>query len=129
MNCRNCGAEVKDVDRFCGRCGAQIVGEQGQEANSQQQHEQAQNEQYIYQQPLYQPLDTRKSRVVAGVLQIFLGGFGVGRFYLGYHGIAIAQIIVTFLTCGIGALWPFIDGILILANQVQTDADGVPLKD
>ncbi|TQR74157.1 TM2 domain-containing protein, partial [Mycobacterium hodleri] len=54
-----------------------------------------------------------KSKMAAGLLQIFLGAFGVGRFYLGYNGIAIAQIAVTWLTCGIGAIWPFIDGILI----------------
>jgi hypothetical protein len=26
-----------------------------------------------------------KSKLVAGLLQIFLGGFGIGRFYLGYR--------------------------------------------
>ena len=36
-----------------------------------------------------------KSKVAAGVLQLFLGGFGVGRFYTGHVGIAIAQL----LTC------------------------------
>lgn len=129
MNCGNCGAEIKEVDRFCGRCGAQIGGSQEQESDGYQKHEKPQGGQFNYQQPPYQPVDMRKSRVVAGILQIFLGWAGVGRFYLGYHGIAIAQIIVSLLTCGLGTIWPFIDGILILANQVPTDADGVPLKD
>ena len=71
----------------------------------------------------------QKSKLVAGLLQLFLGGFGVGRFYLGYTGIGVAQILVTIFTCGIGGLWPFIDGILILTGSVQTDANGVPLKD
>ena len=31
--------------------------------------------------------------VVAGLLQIFLGSFGVGRFYLGDAGTAVAQTI------------------------------------
>jgi TM2 domain-containing membrane protein YozV len=69
-----------------------------------------------------------KQKIVAGLLQLFLGGFGVGRFYTGHTGMAIAQIAVTFLTCGLGALWPFIDGILMLTGNV-TDANGRPLRD
>lgn len=70
----------------------------------------------------------RKSRVVAGLLQIFLGFIGAGRFYTGYTGIGIAQLLTTFL-CGIGIIWSFIDGILFLCGQVQTDAKGIPFKD
>ena len=43
-----------------------------------------------------------KSKMVAGLLQIFLGSFGAGRFYTGHMGLAIAQIAVTWLTCGVG---------------------------
>jgi len=71
----------------------------------------------------------QKSKLVAGLLQIFLGSFGVGRFYLGYTGMAVAQILVTWLTCGLGAIWPLIDGIMIITGSVKTDAKGVPLKD
>jgi TM2 domain-containing membrane protein YozV len=70
-----------------------------------------------------------KSKLIAGILQLTLGSFGVGRFYLGYTGIGIAQIAVTWLTCGIGAIWPLIDGVMILTGSVPTDADGRPLKD
>lgn len=69
-----------------------------------------------------------KQKLTAGLLQIFLGGFGVGRFYLGHTGIAIAQIAVTWLTCGLGAFWPLIDGIMILTGKVP-DAQGRPLRD
>ena len=44
-----------------------------------------------------------KSKIVAGLLGIFLGGFGVHRFYLGYTKIGVIQIIVTIVTCGIGS--------------------------
>ncbi|MFT3968786.1 MAG: TM2 domain-containing protein [Micropruina sp.] len=67
-----------------------------------------------------------KSKVVAGLLQIFLGSFGVGRFYLGNPGMAIAQILVTWFTLGVGALWPLIDGIILLAGQPR-DRAGRPL--
>ncbi|MDA3730563.1 TM2 domain-containing protein [Niameybacter massiliensis] len=133
MNCPNCGAEVRDVDRFCGRCGAEIRKEAGEASYQQTNYQEGSQQQGTYQQTNYQqpyqPLDTRKSRLVAGILQLVLGWGGVGRFYLGYNSIAIAQILVTIFTCGIGAIWPFVDSILILAGQVQTDADGVPLKD
>lgn len=69
-----------------------------------------------------------KSKMAAGLLQIFLGGFGVGRFYLGYTSIGIAQIAVTWLTCGIGGIWPLIDGIMMLTGSVP-DAQGRRLRD
>ncbi|RUL89993.1 TM2 domain-containing protein [Verrucosispora sp. FIM060022] len=69
-----------------------------------------------------------KSKVVAGILQILLGGFGAGRFYIGDTKTAVIQIIVTFVTCGVGSLWGLIDGILILVNG-GTDAQGRPLRD
>ncbi|MFT4295679.1 MAG: TM2 domain-containing protein [Micropruina sp.] len=68
-----------------------------------------------------------KSKLVAGLLQIFLGGLGIGRFYLGNAGIAILQIIVTFITFGFGALWPLIDGIVLLAGHPR-DRAGRPLR-
>lgn len=72
----------------------------------------------------------QKSKMVAGLLGIFLGSFGVHRFYLGYTKIGIIQIVVTIVTCTIGGLWGFIEGILILCgNTITTDAAGRPLKD
>ena len=70
-----------------------------------------------------------KSKIAAGLLGIFLGGLGIHRFYLGYVGIGIAQIIVTLVTCGAGALWGLVEGILILVGKIDTDAEGIPLKD
>lgn len=68
-----------------------------------------------------------KTKTTAGLLGIFLGGFGAGRFYLDQPGVAIAQIAVTWLTCGIGAIWPFIDGILMLTGSVR-DKYNRPLR-
>ena len=63
-------------------------------------------------------------KVVAGVLQLLLP-FGIGRFYSGHTGIAIAQLLLSFI--GIGVLWAFIDGIVILAGR-PTDPRGRPLR-
>lgn len=65
-----------------------------------------------------------KSKVAAGVLQLFLGQFGIGRFYMGDTGIAVAQL----LTCGGCGIWALIDGIMILING-GTDAQGRKLRD
>ncbi|MDQ1600289.1 MAG: hypothetical protein QOD68_1763 [Actinomycetota bacterium] len=72
-----------------------------------------------------------KSKLAAGLFGIFLGSFGVHRFYLGYTTIGIIQIVVTIFTCGIGGLWGFIEGILYLvgSNGYTTDANGRPLRE
>lgn len=69
-----------------------------------------------------------KSKLTSGLLQLFLGGFGVGRFYLGYTTIGVAQIVVTIVTCGIGAIWGLIDAIMILTDKVP-DAQGRTLRE
>ncbi len=67
-----------------------------------------------------------KSKVVAGVLQLVLP-FGVGRFYMGDTQTGVLQLVVAVLTCGIGGLWSFIDGILILTGN-PVDAYQRPLR-
>ena len=69
-----------------------------------------------------------KSKLVAGLLGIFLGGFGVGRFYLGYTTIGVLQLVVTVVTCGLGSLWGLVDGIIILMGNVP-DAEGRTLRE
>jgi TM2 domain-containing membrane protein YozV len=73
----------------------------------------------------------QKSRLIGGLLGILLGGLGVHRFYLGHIGIGVLQIVVTFLTFGVGAIWGFVEGIMILvgAEPFKRDARGVPLKE
>ena len=69
-----------------------------------------------------------KSKMTAGLLGIFLGGWGVHNFYLGYTGKAIAQIVLTFCF-GAGAIWGLVEGIMILCGKIDKDAKGNPLKD
>ena len=75
----------------------------------------------------------QKSKLAAGLLGIFLGYLGVHNFYLGYTGKAIAQLLLTLLTFGIGAtissVWGLIEGILILTGSIDKDANNIPLKD
>jgi TM2 domain-containing membrane protein YozV len=67
-----------------------------------------------------------KSKVVAGLLGILLPAFGAHRFYLGDTKGGVIRLVVSFVTLGIGALWSFIEGIMILVNGGE-DAAGNPL--
>ena len=76
-----------------------------------------------------QPQGSPKSKIAAGLLGIFLGGWGIHRFYLGYTTMGIIQIVVTLVTCGFGSLWGFVEGIMILCGStITTDAKGNPLE-
>lgn len=88
--------------------------------------------------PVYDP--TAKSKLAAGLLGIFLGGFGVHRFYLGYQNMAIAQLatgviglILLPFTCGLiylgACVWGLVDGIMILTGSISKDGQGRPLRD
>ena len=111
--CISCGTQMEDSQQFCPSCGAQQNA--GQAAPTQA--------------PATGTASTGgKSKIVAGLLGLFLGAYGIHNFYLGNTGRGIAQIIVTFVTCGIGGLWGFIEGILILTGSINTDADGRPLE-
>ncbi|NEB77873.1 TM2 domain-containing protein [Streptomyces sp. SID14478] len=65
-----------------------------------------------------------KSKIVAGVLQLFLGYLGVGRFYIGNVGMGLAQL----FTCGGFGIWALIDGIILLTSNNTTDANGRVLR-
>ncbi len=100
--CRNCGTAVSPGAAVCMTCGhalgnASVAG------------------------------TGAKSKMAAGLLGIFLGSWGIHNFYLGYTTKAIIQIILTVCSCGIGGIWGFIEGILILCGNINTDANGNPL--
>jgi TM2 domain-containing membrane protein YozV len=58
-----------------------------------------------------------EKKIVAGILAILLGGFGVHKFYLGYTKEGIIQIVITVLTCGMGGLLGLIEGIIYLTKS------------
>ena len=60
-----------------------------------------------------------KDKTTALLLSIFLGGFGVDRFYLGYTGLGILKLI----TCGGCGVWFWIDLIMIATGKLGP-ADG-----
>ena len=77
----------------------------------------------------------QKSKVVAGILGILLGGLGIHNFYLGKNKFALIQLLVSVVSLGflypVMAVWGLIEGILILVGHenYRTDANGVPLQE
>lgn len=104
--CPNCGNATAPGAAVCLNCGVALTAAQQEGA---------------------------KSKLVAGLLGIFLGSLGIHNFYLGYTVKAIIQLVITIITCGMGAaisgIWGLIEGILILTGKIDVDGKGNPLKD
>ena len=112
--CPNCGQPTAPGAAVCLRCGVALTA------------------------PV--PAGEQKSKLVAGLLGLFLGCYGAHNFYLGYTGKAIAQLLISvislllvFITFGIPnmavGVWALIESIMILCGNIKTDAKGIPLKD
>lgn len=108
MFCRKCGKEIADDIKYCPNCGCPTDINEANNFNSTN----------------YVGNMNAKSKLAAGLLNILLPG--VGRIYLGYIGIGVTQLILSF-AFGIGWIWSFIDGILILTGSVVVDGKGNPL--
>ena len=94
MFCKYCGEELSENADVCLKCG-KILNGSGANNNAVTV---AEKEQY-----------SNKSRVVAGLLAMFLGLIGAHNFYVGKYGCAIGQIVlmsvivaVPFLLGGLG---------------------------
>ena len=107
----------------------------GQQAYGQPGYSQPAYGQPGYSQPVYgQPVvaGPPKQWLVALILGLFFGGFGVHNFYLGYTNRAIIQLILTITVIGapITGVWVLVELILILmrSGSYGYDAQGQPLQ-
>lgn len=66
---------------------------------------------------------SERNRWIAGTLGVLLGSLGVHRFYLGFTGIGVIQLILCFVTFGISGIWGFIEGILCFCGAMR-DVEG-----
>jgi TM2 domain-containing membrane protein YozV len=141
MNCMNCGASITIGASICRKCGSTVesISQPSVQAGAAEAPQSPVNV-IIQMGPgtqagqAAQPIPAApRSKIVAGLLGIFLGFLGIHRFYLGNNGLGIVQLLLTLLTCGYGIIitvpWGIIEGILILVGQIDRDGWGNPLKD
>ena len=125
--CMNCGVPAGKGKKFCPTCGAEPDAEAVicvQCGTSLVQQPVA---------PVTAEVVGDKSKLVAGLLGILLGGLGIHNFYLGFTGKGVAQLLISVLTCGVGAtvssIWGLVEGIMILVGKIDTDGKGNKLTD
>lgn len=124
--CINCGSELPIDANHCPVCGY-TAKDRG--VNNNQNAANSYNQTFSGGFTNNAYTNIQKSRLLAGILGLLFGSIGVHNFYLGYTTRAVIQIIVTVVTCGIGGIWGFIEGILILCRQINIDGYGNALKD
>ena len=108
--CPNCGKRTDPQAVICVSCGIMLA------------------------QPV--PQGEQKSKLVAGLLALFLGGLGIHNFYLGNTNRGLLQLLVSIfggiITCGLAStaicIWAFVESIMIFTGYINCDANGVPLK-
>ena len=137
MFCKQCGKQIDDGQELCEDCknNANVNSNANSNANANMNNGTNPtvnvNVNTGYNNP--NPNTQQKSKIAGGLLGIFLGGLGVHNFYLGYTGKAVAQLLISLLSCGFlawaSAIWGLIEGILILTGSISVDGNGNPLKD
>jgi len=55
-------------------------------------------------------------KVIAGILAILFGGFGIHKFVLGMNKEGIILLVATFVTCGLASVIGLIEGIIYLTK-------------
>jgi TM2 domain-containing membrane protein YozV/RNA polymerase subunit RPABC4/transcription elongation factor Spt4 len=110
--CSNCGEIIDEQAEVCPECGVRVKEDSGSnEVNINMENNQVQS-------TASQDVPAgNKSKVLAGLLGIFLGGIGVHKLYLGQPGRAIIFFLLSWT--GIPMLVGLIQGIsyLLMSDQ------------
>src|SRR4026209_1315072 len=106
--CTKCGAINDEMAQYCTNCQAPLTAVSSG----------------------YQPVPTGQTgqmtdwkamgadkKMVAGILGILVGYFGVHKFVLGYTTEGLIQIAITIVTCGMGGIVGLIEGIIYLTKS------------
>lgn len=126
MKCPNCGANCEREAKYCAYCGTPL--DFAAPAENQihiHYHQERQPEQPVRAETVYVPTARKsdRSRVIALVLCLFFGIFGVHRFYLGKIGTGVLYLL-TYGLLGFGLLADLIS--LLIGNP--KDRQGLPVR-
>lgn len=105
--CPNCGSPVRPDDTFCQNCGKPLQPQSARQNPDDCQIRKEKEDRWL----------------IALVLCIVLGGFGVHRFYTGNTATGVLML----LTLGGCGIWTIIDIIMIACNS-YSDGNGQHLK-
>jgi len=108
--CTKCGAQNEDYAQVCSQCQAtlpQVAGYQPIQPPTPMYGGEVQD---------WKRLGADK-KLTAGICGILVGGFGIHKFILGYTTEGIIQIVLTFITCGIGSVIGLVEGIIYLTKS------------
>ena len=133
IQCPHCGkqftSQVNAQQVQCPFCGNVVNTGAYQQPYQQPGYQQPGYQQPGYQQQAYQPFGQQpgvfdagpsgKSRGVAALLAILLGGLGIHYFYLNKPMAGVIMIVITFVLCGIPALLAVIQGVMMLSMTQQ----------
>lgn len=120
--CPKCGKALDDSAFVCSDCGYRIKENFNNKSN--------------YAAPIKKPVtsavsEKSKSKVLAGLLAIFLGFLGIHNFYLGYVTKGIIQLVISLLGIffyGSGTIfmfiWAVVEAVLIFTGKKKKDAKG-----
>jgi TM2 domain-containing membrane protein YozV len=133
--CPRCGTAVEGTAQFCRACGSTLPATQATSdqptteyppsfEQSQQSYPptyvppagyppttQSYPSPYNYAQPGAKPAGADK-KLAAGLCGILIGSLGVHKFILGYNTEGLIMLLVTLLTCGLGAIVTGIVGLI-----------------
>lgn len=101
-----------------------------------------QNNQTPYTAPVYTGAEPpagykQKSRPAAGILGMLAGTLGLHNFYLGNNQRGLTQLLLSTLGAAVSfglstiivMVWGMSEGVKILEHKINTDGNGIALKD
>ncbi len=109
--CPNCGTNLEGDAKFCASCGYEISPKS---INQERDQEYNSTDNAIEPEIVRTPGKPIKERMVAGILAILLGGFGVHKFYL--DDMNMGLIYLLFCWTGIPQIIGLIEGVMYLTT-------------